>query len=195
MMNTHCNVIMDLLPLYADDCCSAQSKRMVEEHLKGCPSCRAALKEMRAPSDCVAKEPTKVPAPRAVNERKAAVLQSLAMFLSFIALVAGVSLEAYTPTGAENGKWAVALIVPVTAFLLGQVNWYFVRSFASRKLFAILSAAVTLCIAAGDYVWAYLHYGGFASHSYLWIGIALSAILGAAAGLLSNRFASLLGKE
>ena len=193
MMN--CNVIQDLLILYADDCCSPESKKIVEEHLKGCAGCRAALEEMRAPSDCDAKEPTKVPAPRKVNERKAAVLQSLAMFLSFIALVAGVSLEAYTPTGTDNGKWAVALIVPVTAFLLGQVNWYFVRSFASRKLFAILSAAVTLCIAAVGYVWAYLHYGGFASLPYLWIGTALSAALSILAGVLSNRYASMLGKE
>ena len=32
-MKYECEVIRDLLPLYADDVCSAGSRKMVEEHL------------------------------------------------------------------------------------------------------------------------------------------------------------------
>ena len=32
-MKNSCDVIRDLLPLYADDACSAAIRRMVEEHL------------------------------------------------------------------------------------------------------------------------------------------------------------------
>lgn len=34
-----CDVILDLLPLYEDECCSEQSRRIVEEHLKECRTC------------------------------------------------------------------------------------------------------------------------------------------------------------
>ena len=35
-----CKVIQDLLPLYQDDICSEDSKKVVDEHLKDCGNCR-----------------------------------------------------------------------------------------------------------------------------------------------------------
>ena len=40
-MKTDCEVIRDLLPLYADRVCSEKSCEIVEEHLRECPACRA----------------------------------------------------------------------------------------------------------------------------------------------------------
>ena len=45
-MKVSCDVIRDLLPLYCDDVCSGQSKRMVDEHLAECPECAATLQKM-----------------------------------------------------------------------------------------------------------------------------------------------------
>lgn len=45
-MNISCKVIKDLLPLYHDGVCSADSRRIVEEHLEQCESCRDELKSM-----------------------------------------------------------------------------------------------------------------------------------------------------
>lgn len=42
-----CDIIRDLLPLYAEDLCSQDSRRLVEAHLAGCPDCRAALEELK----------------------------------------------------------------------------------------------------------------------------------------------------
>ena len=42
-----CEVIQDLLPLYVDDCCSMESRRLVEEHLKECEKCRELVQKMR----------------------------------------------------------------------------------------------------------------------------------------------------
>ena len=42
-----CKIILDLLPLYVDGCCSDESARLIEEHLKDCKSCRAALEAMK----------------------------------------------------------------------------------------------------------------------------------------------------
>ena len=46
-MKISCNVIEDLLPLYVDEAASEDSRQLVEEHLKGCPSCRKMLEEIK----------------------------------------------------------------------------------------------------------------------------------------------------
>lgn len=43
-----CEIIKDMLPLYYDDVCSDDSKRMVEEHLVGCHSCKIELERFKA---------------------------------------------------------------------------------------------------------------------------------------------------
>lgn len=43
----NCHIIKDLLPLYCDGVCSAETARAVEEHLENCPCCRALLDGMR----------------------------------------------------------------------------------------------------------------------------------------------------
>jgi predicted anti-sigma-YlaC factor YlaD len=47
-MKTNCKVIEDLLPLYIDEVCSDESKRLVEEHLKECDECSAKLNAQEA---------------------------------------------------------------------------------------------------------------------------------------------------
>ena len=47
-MNNECNVIRDLLPLYADDVCSAASREFIEKHLPDCPECAAELEKLRS---------------------------------------------------------------------------------------------------------------------------------------------------
>lgn len=42
-----CNVARDLLPLYHDGVCSAESRALVEAHLKDCPDCAAIRNELR----------------------------------------------------------------------------------------------------------------------------------------------------
>ena len=46
-MKIDCNVIRDLLPLYADGACSEESRVMVEEHLQECQSCSDLLLKIR----------------------------------------------------------------------------------------------------------------------------------------------------
>ena len=46
MSQITCGVVRDLLPLYVDGCCGADSRRLVEEHLAGCPDCRRARADM-----------------------------------------------------------------------------------------------------------------------------------------------------
>ncbi|MDE5749115.1 MAG: zf-HC2 domain-containing protein [Acetatifactor sp.] len=47
-MKLNCNVIRDLLPLYADQICSGESRELVDEHLAECRDCSALLQQMRS---------------------------------------------------------------------------------------------------------------------------------------------------
>lgn len=44
-----CDIIRDLLPLYAEGEASADTQALVEEHLAECPACAAQLEELKAP--------------------------------------------------------------------------------------------------------------------------------------------------
>lgn len=46
-----CNIIRDLLPLYADNMTSDTSRRHIEDHIKTCPECRRLRDEMCAPME------------------------------------------------------------------------------------------------------------------------------------------------
>lgn len=41
-----CEIIRDLMPLYLDDCCSEGSRKLVEEHIEKCASCKKLLSDM-----------------------------------------------------------------------------------------------------------------------------------------------------
>ena len=45
--NKRCEIVKDLLPLYADDMCSDSSRNFVKEHLKECGGCRKELEDYR----------------------------------------------------------------------------------------------------------------------------------------------------
>lgn len=47
-MKVDCEVIRDLLPLYADQICSEQSRKMVDEHLPECPACTQMLQRLKS---------------------------------------------------------------------------------------------------------------------------------------------------
>lgn len=45
-MKYPCGIIKDVLPLYYDDVCSGQTKKIVEEHLQECDSCKSMMQKM-----------------------------------------------------------------------------------------------------------------------------------------------------
>ena len=49
MMKLDCEVIRDLLPLYAEHIASPASTALVEEHLESCEACREELRQMQMP--------------------------------------------------------------------------------------------------------------------------------------------------
>lgn len=47
MEKISCDIILDLLPLYCDNVCSPDSRRLVLSHLMSCPDCSKTLKQMQ----------------------------------------------------------------------------------------------------------------------------------------------------
>ena len=208
----NCNIVKDLIPLYIDGCCSEESEKIVEEHIRDCSDCKKLLEDMKSPSDIVSvsESPKTL---RKINDWKASVLQSILLFLSFALITLGVALEARTPSVIGNGFWALNLVIPATGFMLSLANWYFVRVYKSRKCFSNYSLIATLGVTLCAYVWSGFHYeinlldlfagNTFAEsleglHALLLlngIGILLTAVFCALSKLLSNQYAKMLGKE
>ena len=51
MAKISCDLIQDLLPLYCDDVCSADSKNIVETHLQECEACAKLFQQLK--SKCI----------------------------------------------------------------------------------------------------------------------------------------------
>lgn len=208
----NCNIIKDLIPLYIDSCCSEESKTIVEEHIKNCDDCKKLFANMKSPSDIttVSEPPKKF---TKINDWKASVLQSVALFLSFLLITVGVALEAKTPSGIMNGFWASNLVIPSTGFMLSLANWYFIRVYKNKKTFSNCSFIVTLVITLCAYVWSGFHYeinlfelfhGNNVSESLEMlyallllngIGILLTVVFCVLSKTLSSKYAKMLGKE
>ena len=194
----NCKVIGDLLPLYIDECCSDETKALVESHTASCPHCKTVLDQMR-------QEITAQVAPKETKKRqnpialwKASILQMSLFFLSFLAMAWGVSWEAQIPAGLGNGLFAMNLVVPVTAFMLSLANWFFIQQYRNRKQFGFFSCMFHLAVYLIALVFGCCHYGIRPAYFSLLIpgaGFVLTAFLGVVMWGLSNVYAGLLGKE
>ncbi len=96
-MKISCNIIRDLLPLYAEDLASNDTRAMVEEHLCDCEECTSVLNTM--------KMGTPVPmetAPESLNKvkriiRRKRILSVMAALLTLITLASLVFTFLFTP--------------------------------------------------------------------------------------------------
>ncbi|MFJ7737874.1 zf-HC2 domain-containing protein [Lysinibacillus sp. NPDC097287] len=68
-----CNIIKDILPLYYDDVCSEDSKKMIEEHLVGCDGCKSELASIQKDFEMPQVEQTK-------NRADGNVIKNIATF-------------------------------------------------------------------------------------------------------------------
>lgn len=194
----NCSIIKDLIPLYIDGCCSEESSSEVEAHLLDCTECKELYEIMKESTG----ETPHIYAPEKLNKIRyftASALQSVLLVVSFILITVGVGFEAASPTGNLNGQWAVILIIPATGLLISLVNWHFLRLYKSKKFFPMISAIASLAITLIGYIWAMLHYEMDISDLLkipgAFFGIILTLAFSLISGLLSVKYAEMLGKE
>lgn len=135
-MKITCEVVRDLLPLVHDGVASGDSRKLVEEHIRGCSACRAAWEQMDS------EEPNKDR-----NREEAAMLQKTASIwkknkaAAFFAGALIVSLAGCVGCGAAYnliGSYVTADGLLVEPFYLIPLTW----------LFALLAAIFGIGLAA-----------------------------------------------
>lgn len=90
-MKIDCDIIRDLLPLYAEGMVSEKSRQAVEEHLKECEKCREIYREMREPKPQLHydTEPAKS-FQKFVKKKKRKLITKTALFTAAVVLAAVV---------------------------------------------------------------------------------------------------------
>jgi len=144
-MDISCDIIRDLLPLYAEDLVSEDSRKLVDEHLCGCDECVKVLanlkKETKIPMESDPKTLNKVK--RTICRRR--ILSVMAAMLSLITLASLVITYLFVPFQLtkdqalddfyvrEDG----AVVIDYSSAVVGRVlfgrneNW-FVNQYSTR---------------------------------------------------------------
>jgi hypothetical protein len=100
-MKVTCNIIKDILPLYAENMLSDDSSAMVEEHIEHCQECKASLDEMKSsniiPKDTNASPLLKIKSK--LNKKKAQliILSAMLSIIVFVITMAFLTSPEYIP--------------------------------------------------------------------------------------------------
>ena len=104
MKDITCDVIEDLLPLYADGIASEGSRKLVEDHLKTCESCREKLRRMQTPENIPETDRHEIDFLKKNRRRnKRVVLGSILAAVVLIAAVIGTRF--YVIGDTMKGNW------------------------------------------------------------------------------------------
>lgn len=106
----NCSVVFDLLPLYADDSCSARTAELIRHHLLTCKKCRNFLHSIKAPSENHGPENIPFSAPDYVSiskrlKKRRAIKNTLLTVSAVSAVVLPIAIYSYLTYGkAEDGN-------------------------------------------------------------------------------------------
>ena len=124
-MKISCSIVRDLLPLYAEDLVSPDSKKIVETHLCDCPACVKNLEDLRKPmipvtppSDAGLKHFRKRMIQRLVFGLMAALFFSITLMVWVWALairVEEIPLEKAVIDVTEEDGYVIVELTPVAA--------------------------------------------------------------------------------
>ena len=130
-MKISCNIIRDLLPLYAEDMVSQDSKQLVDEHLCTCESCTAELESLRQTPNLPME--TDIQSLKRVGDsiRRRRVLAALAAIMTLLTLGITVYTWLFTPyyLTAEEAiedvylKEDGTLIIDYASGIIGRAGW------------------------------------------------------------------------
>ena len=158
-MKTECEVIRDLLPLYADDVCSPKSREMVETHVQDCPECRsimARLLDSRIEQDLHREKEDVIRYSEKRFKRRSAAVGSVVSALFMIPILVCLIVNIATGAGltwffivlAALGVAASLIVVPLTG-TEDKALWMFCAFCASLQ---VLLAVVCL-YSRGSWFW------------------------------------------
>ena len=132
-MKLPCKVIEDLLPMYHDKVCSAESAALVEEHLKDCPHCKQMLSDLHY--DIAAPEKKVDDIAPLKKIRKSYRKMRLGWLIAAL---------------------CVLVLIPI-AFLIGHRQDTYTVEYSKEEAIAYANEFMT-CLVEGDYAKAYSYW-------------------------------------
>ena len=154
-----CDVIRDLLPLYADEACSPGSRRAVEAHIKDCPECRgllARLMDGRIEENLKAEKTDVIRYGEKRFRRRSATVGSILAGVFSIPIL--VCLIVNIASGAGMGWFfivlaslAVAASLVITPLIMPEDKLFWTFCAFCVTLIALL--AVICLVTGGDWFW------------------------------------------
>ena len=159
-MKYPCDVIRDLLPLYADEACSQDSRRIVNEHLGECPDCSKMLQRLQnheIESDLqTEKQDVLEYGVRKFRQRSATVGSTVSgvfmipiLVCLIINLAAGSAMGWFFIVLAALSVAASLVIVPLMAPRGDKAFWTFCAFSASLMILL----GVTCLVSRGNWFW------------------------------------------
>ncbi len=105
----NCSVVFDLLPLYADDSCSARTAELIRHHLLSCKRCRNFLHSIKAPDSTHPNGDIPEPTPDYVSisrrlKRRRAVKNTLLTFSAISAVVLPLAIYSYLTSEKDEAE-------------------------------------------------------------------------------------------
>ena len=158
-MKYDCDIIRDLLPLYADKACSEKSRMAVEEHLAECPDCRGVvslLLETELEDTLQSERESVIQYGAREFRRRTAAVGSVVSGSLMIPILIGFALYFLKgPTMSWISVVVAALFVPASLIVVpltvreDKLFWTFC-AFAASLLLLI---GVTCRYSGGDWFW------------------------------------------
>jgi len=137
-MKIKCEVIEDLLPLYIDEGCSRESKKLIKEHLDSCDSCVSTYESM---SGDISVDKTMMTG----NLNTKIVVNKTILYERIIGMtILGIILMiAATLFIALSGKWSeLTLIIPLLASMIFGLSFSLIAHRIKRKQFNFSKALI-----------------------------------------------------
>ncbi len=143
----NCDVIKDLLPLYAEGMLSEASRKLVEEHLKDCPECGETLKELHQEEPKA--EATALPLEKISRGlKKKRIRVGLLVLFLLLAFVTAAFSAFTTPRSAPYTEQLFSIReIKVDELLAGDITQNTVDILAQA---GILGVAAETLMASGD---------------------------------------------
>ncbi len=98
--NLSCDIVMDLLPLYAEHLTAPESDRQIGEHLADCESCRRAYEQMTVGEPTVKKETRKIDVFKKIKKSHLRVVACLVL----LAVAAILGQSAFFRASADKAR-------------------------------------------------------------------------------------------
>lgn len=125
-MNIECDVIRDILPLYAEDMVSDKTRQLVDEHIYECADCEKLLAEIMEPEVQIDRNIEPIREFKKSFRKHTATVAVLSVFSTIIAIlfIVGIFLSQWEPLayGMLSFFYLLPMISTICSMILGWHN-------------------------------------------------------------------------